>query len=61
MAGAVSNELDEPLVREGLENPSVLFLAKPFTRDELMGKVQQALMQAGKRDGKESRLGPTGG
>jgi CheY-like chemotaxis protein len=47
----------EVLVREGLENPDVLFLAKPFTRDELMGKVQQAFMQAGTRNGEASRLG----
>jgi len=50
----------EVLVREGLENPAVLFLAKPFTRDELMGKVHQALKQT-KRNGEESRLGLTGG
>lgn len=50
----------EVLVREGLENPSVLFLAKPFTRDELMGKVQQAFLQAGKREGRESRSGRMG-
>jgi two-component system cell cycle sensor histidine kinase/response regulator CckA len=50
----------EVLVREGLANPDVLFLAKPFTRDELMGKVSQALTQAGKRNGKKSRLGPSG-
>jgi YesN/AraC family two-component response regulator len=51
----------EVLVREGLENPTVLFLAKPFTRDELMGKVQQALKQAGKRNGEASRSGRPGG
>jgi two-component system, cell cycle sensor histidine kinase and response regulator CckA len=51
----------EVLVREGLENPTVLFLAKPFTRDELMGKVQQALEQAGKRNGEASRSGRPGG
>ena len=51
----------EVLVREGLENPNVLFLAKPFTRDELMGKVQQAFMQAGTRNGEASRPGRTGG
>jgi len=50
----------EVLVREGLANPDVLFLAKPFTRDELMGKVSQALTQAGKRNGEKSRLGPSG-
>jgi len=51
----------EVLVREGLENRTVLFLAKPFTRDELMGKVQQALKQAGKRNGEASRSGRPGG
>jgi CheY-like chemotaxis protein len=50
----------EVLVREGLANPDVLFLAKPFTRDELMGKVSQALTQAGKPNGEKSRLGPSG-
>ena len=50
----------EVLVREGLENPDVLFLAKPFTRDELIIKVTQALKPAGKRDGEESRLGRSG-
>ena len=33
----------EILVREGLEHPNVLFLAKPFTRDELLAKVKAAL------------------
>ncbi len=33
----------EVLVREGLERPNVIFLAKPFTRDELLGKVTAAL------------------
>lgn len=51
----------EVLVREGLANPNVLFLAKPFTRDELLGKVSQAFTQAGKRNGEESRLGRPGG
>ena len=51
----------EVLVREGLANPDVLFLAKPFTRDELIGRVSQALKQAGKRNGEESRLGRPGG
>ena len=50
----------EVLVREGLENPDVLFLAKPFTRDELIIKVTQALKPAGKRDGEESRMGRSG-
>lgn len=50
----------EVLVREGLANPNVLFLAKPFTRDELMAKVCQALTQSGKRNGEESKLGRPG-
>ena len=33
----------EVLVREGLEHPNVVFLAKPFTRDELLTKVDAAL------------------
>src|SRR6266511_718674 len=33
----------EVLVREGLERPNVIFLAKPFTREELLGKVTAAL------------------
>ncbi|HZE76296.1 MAG TPA: response regulator, partial [Gemmatimonadales bacterium] len=33
----------EVLVREGLERPNVNFLAKPFTRDELLDKVTAAL------------------
>jgi two-component system, cell cycle sensor histidine kinase and response regulator CckA len=51
----------EVLVREGLENPTVLFLAKPFTRDELLRKVHQALKQASSRDVQPSRLGRRGG
>jgi DNA-binding response OmpR family regulator len=33
----------EVLTRHGLENLEVPFLAKPFTRDELLIKVRQAL------------------
>ncbi len=33
----------EVLVREGLEHPVVHFLAKPFTRDELIRKVHEAI------------------
>jgi two-component system, cell cycle sensor histidine kinase and response regulator CckA len=33
----------EVLVREGLEHPNVVFLAKPFTREELIAKVKAAL------------------
>jgi two-component system, cell cycle sensor histidine kinase and response regulator CckA len=33
----------EVLVREGLGDPSVIFLAKPFTREELLEKISYAL------------------
>ena len=46
----------EVLVREGLDNLDVVFLAKPFTRDELITKVGDAL-RLPKRDGEESRTG----
>ena len=45
----------EVLVREGLEDPRVLFLAKPFTRDELMVRVDAALKGTRKTNGEESR------
>jgi DNA-binding response OmpR family regulator len=45
----------EVLVREGLEHPNVMFLAKPFTRDELLGKVDAALRSEAKSDGENSR------
>jgi CheY-like chemotaxis protein len=45
----------EVLVREGLEHPNVVFLAKPFTRDELMTKVAAALLAAPKPNGEQSR------
>ncbi|HET7470741.1 MAG TPA: response regulator [Gemmatimonadales bacterium] len=51
----------EVLVREGLENPDVLFLAKPFTRDELIAKVHQALGAREKRNGEASRPRRTDG
>ena len=51
----------EVLVREGLENPDVLFLAKPFTRDELIGKVHQALAPRAARSGEASRRERTEG
>ena len=51
----------EVLVREGLDNPDVLFLAKPFTRDELMARVSEALTDVRKRNGEQSRLGRPGG
>jgi two-component system cell cycle sensor histidine kinase/response regulator CckA len=40
----------EVLVREGLANPNVLFLAKPFTRDELLGVIREALGTARRED-----------
>ena len=45
----------EVLVREGLEDPRVLFLAKPFTRDELLTRVAAALKNTRKTNGEESR------
>jgi two-component system, cell cycle sensor histidine kinase and response regulator CckA len=45
----------EVLVREGLEHPNVVFLAKPFTRDELLNKVATALHTAPKPNGEQSR------
>jgi DNA-binding response OmpR family regulator len=33
----------EVLIQHGLRNPDVRFLAKPFTHDELLAKVQEAL------------------
>ena len=33
----------EILARQGLSGLDVLFLAKPYTRDELLAKVRQAL------------------
>ena len=33
----------EVLVRHGLESPDVLFLAKPFSRQEVLAKVNEAL------------------
>ena len=45
----------EILVREGLDHPNVIFLAKPFTRDELLTKVTEALMPEPHRKGESSR------
>jgi len=45
----------EVLVREGLEHPNVLFLAKPFTRDELLARVGSALRAQHRPDGERSR------
>ena len=50
----------EVLVREGLDNPDVMFLAKPFTRDELMAKVGAALTVKQPRDEEKSRTGRPG-
>jgi DNA-binding response OmpR family regulator len=45
----------EVLVREGLDNPDVMFLAKPFTRDELLTKVAAALHGRPARDSEGSK------
>jgi two-component system cell cycle sensor histidine kinase/response regulator CckA len=45
----------EILVREGLDHPNVMFLAKPFTRDELLAKVVAALAPATRPQGTSSR------
>lgn len=45
----------EVLVREGLEHPNVLFLAKPFTREELLAKVRAALRSHPHPDAQPSR------
>jgi two-component system cell cycle sensor histidine kinase/response regulator CckA len=45
----------EVLVREGLEDPRVMFLAKPFTREELLAKVTAALLLQREPNGEESR------
>jgi CheY-like chemotaxis protein len=44
----------EILVREGLDHPNVFFLAKPFTRSELMDKIVTALRAHPERDAKAS-------
>jgi CheY-like chemotaxis protein len=51
----------EVLVREGLQDPNVLFLAKPFTRDELIEKVRGAVRSIGKRIGEQSKAEPKRG
>ncbi len=43
----------EVLAREGLKDLRVLFLAKPFTRDELLGAAQRALA-ATRRGGEQN-------
>jgi two-component system cell cycle sensor histidine kinase/response regulator CckA len=40
----------EILVREGLNDPRVVFLAKPFTRDELLAAITRALASRPRRD-----------
>jgi DNA-binding response OmpR family regulator len=45
----------EVLVREGLDHPNVLFLAKPFTRDELLTRVTEALSHRRRGHGQASR------
>jgi FixJ family two-component response regulator len=45
----------EILVREGLDHPNVSFLAKPFTRSELMDKVVTALRGHAEHDVQASR------
>jgi two-component system cell cycle sensor histidine kinase/response regulator CckA len=47
----------EVLVREGLDRVDVGFLAKPFTRDELLAKVTAALRTHPKKNGESSRSG----
>jgi two-component system, cell cycle sensor histidine kinase and response regulator CckA len=47
----------EVLVREGLAQLNVSFLAKPFTRDELLSKVTAVLRKHPKKDGESSRSG----
>jgi DNA-binding response OmpR family regulator len=38
-----------------LEHPNVLFLAKPFTRDELLTRVDRALRNQRRPNGEQSR------
>lgn len=45
----------EVLVREGLDQLNVSFLAKPFTRDELLNRVTAVLRARPKKDGESSR------
>jgi two-component system cell cycle sensor histidine kinase/response regulator CckA len=47
----------EVLVREGLDQLNVSFLAKPFTRDELLSRVTAVLRTHPKKDGESSRSG----
>jgi two-component system cell cycle sensor histidine kinase/response regulator CckA len=45
----------EVLAREGLEHLDVVFLAKPFTREELLNKVKTALRSSPRPDGERRR------
>ena len=45
----------EILVREGLDHPNVFFLAKPFTRSELIDKIVTALRGHPEHDAKPSQ------
>jgi two-component system cell cycle sensor histidine kinase/response regulator CckA len=49
----------EIMVREGITRPTVLFLAKPFTRDELLAKVAAALAAPPDRDASRPASGST--
>jgi two-component system cell cycle sensor histidine kinase/response regulator CckA len=49
----------EIMVREGITRPTVLFLAKPFTRDELLAKVTAALAALPDRDASRPASGST--
>jgi DNA-binding response OmpR family regulator len=51
----------EVLVREGLEHLNVLFLAKPFTRDELLNRVKAALHTHTRLNSERSRSRPPTG
>ncbi|HUR94211.1 MAG TPA: response regulator [Gemmatimonadales bacterium] len=49
----------EVLVREGLDQLDVQFLAKPFTRDELLIKVTSTLRTHRRPTGEPRRTGPS--
>lgn len=50
----------EVLAREGLQDLNVLFLAKPFTRTDLVSKIEQALERPRLRNGEVRRAEPSG-
>ena len=50
----------EVLVRQGLENPNVSFLAKPWTRQELLRKVAACARRQPDRNGEHTRRRPSG-